>query len=447
MIASPERSRSQRMFAALVVPLLLGTFYLVDHTWDASRYFELEFDGTENVTADRLQAVDSTTTAARFMLAGFAAVGLLLPAPVRLDFRKPLLWTLVLYYGWLGCSPLWSVEPRHTLFKLAVLLIFLFTAFGISRQLSSDALLRVLAACCCGFIAIGFVAELAQGTFQPWRGDYRFTGTVHPNTQSVYAAIICLAGFLLYRGDQSWSTNIRAMVLILFGVVILLLTKSRTAVGAMLIGIVALQLVRLRGRQRVYLLLGVVTLAVVGVTLVSALGNRARSQLGSAAALGRDDDVTTLTGRLPLWEELMDRIAERPVLGYGYLGFWDAERVEDLGETFQWEIPHGHNLYLDVLLDGGVIGLFLLLLLDVTVVATAARRYQRTLDAGGLLVVGLLFFALVHGFGESIFKLTTFPTFALLTLIFGLLWEPRRGAEEREVESAADHCPREAVLA
>ncbi len=132
--------------------------------------------------------------------------------------------------------------------------------------------------------------------------------------------------------------------------------------------------------------------------------------------------------------------------GYGYLGFWDAERVEELGETFQWEIPHGHNLYLDVMLDGGLIALVLLLLLDITVIATAARLYRHTLDAAGLLVIGLLFFALVHGFGESIFKLTTFPTFALLTLMFGLLWEPRRPEAEIDETIATERSPREAVL-
>ncbi len=295
MVTPPAR-RSPRLFAALVVPLLLGTFYIVDHTWDASSYFDLEFDGTENVTADRLQEVDSGTTSARLLLAGFAAIGLLMPAPVSIGFRKPLLWTLVLYYGWLGCSLLWSVEPRHTLFKLAVLVILLFTALGISRQFTSVGLLRVLTACCCGFIAIGFAAEIAQGTFQPWRGDYRFTGTVHPNTQSVYAAIICLAGLVTYRGDQSFSANLKAVAFITFGSLILLLTKSRTAVGALLIGIVALQMVRLHGRSRLYVLLGVVTLAIGGVTVVSALGSRAQSQLGTAAALGRDEDVTTLTG-------------------------------------------------------------------------------------------------------------------------------------------------------
>ena len=73
--------------------------------------------------------------------------------------------------------------------------------------------------------------------------------------------------------------------------------------------------------------------------------------------MGRSEDMTTLTGRVPLWDELLHEVGKRPLWGHGYLAFWDAEQVEYLSDLLKWEIPHGHNMYIDVLIDGGIVAL------------------------------------------------------------------------------------------
>jgi hypothetical protein len=89
------------------------------------------------------------------------------------------------------------------------------------------------------------------------------------------------------------------------------------------------------------------------------LGSQATSKAGEIASMGRGEDMTTLTGRIPLWEMLLEAIADSPIVGHGYLAYWDDEQVEYLSSTLRWEIPHGHNMYLVLTLDGGLIALAL----------------------------------------------------------------------------------------
>jgi exopolysaccharide production protein ExoQ len=85
--------------------------------------------------------------------------------------------------------------------------------------------------------------------------------------------------------------------------------------------------------------------------------------------LGKD---MTLTGRTPLWEFLFEeKIPQRPVLGYGFHGFWQPWRGPDnpaansisgelqmpSGDGF-WKPPHAHNGFIEVILDLGYVGFF-----------------------------------------------------------------------------------------
>ncbi|MEN0644950.1 O-antigen ligase family protein [Alkalicoccobacillus gibsonii] len=73
-------------------------------------------------------------------------------------------------------------------------------------------------------------------------------------------------------------------------------------------------------------------------------------------SLGRDP---TLTGRTVLWGFLLDLIHEKPISGYGYQAFWLGEEGKysnAINNFFNWTFPHGHNGYLDLLLQIGLIG-------------------------------------------------------------------------------------------
>jgi exopolysaccharide production protein ExoQ len=88
-------------------------------------------------------------------------------------------------------------------------------------------------------------------------------------------------------------------------------------------------------------------------------------------ALGRD---LTLTGRTGIWEVLFDKILNRLWLGYGYKGFWrdmDGESADVWYGTF-FMSPNGHNGYLDLVLDLGLVGLGIFVLSFISAVARSA---------------------------------------------------------------------------
>ena len=53
-------------------------------------------------------------------------------------------------------------------------------------------------------------------------------------------------------------------------------------------------------------------------------------------------------------------VEQRPILGYGYGGFWTPSHISEISEGEKWGIPNSHSAYLDNLLMLGVVGLIVL---------------------------------------------------------------------------------------
>jgi O-antigen ligase len=77
----------------------------------------------------------------------------------------------------------------------------------------------------------------------------------------------------------------------------------------------------------------------------------------------------TLTGRTEIWALVIERIAERPLLGYGWMAFWGAYEANPIAADVpltSWIsgvfLNSGHNGYLDMALEAGLIGLVLSIL-------------------------------------------------------------------------------------
>ena len=72
--------------------------------------------------------------------------------------------------------------------------------------------------------------------------------------------------------------------------------------------------------------------------------------------LGRS---ATLTGRTRIWQMSLDNIAQRPWLGYGFGAFWRSGEVEarTMWQILHWIVPHAHNLWLEIGLELGIVGM------------------------------------------------------------------------------------------
>lgn len=113
--------------------------------------------------------------------------------------------------------------------------------------------------------------------------------------------------------------------------------------------------------------------------------------------IGKDP---TLTGRTEIWTYVIQDIWMKPLLGWGYFGFWHADNPTALAISVavHWMVPNAHNGLLECLLNVGVLGtaLFAFILIRTLVLAIRCLRTpERTLAIStiscclGILLVGV----------------------------------------------------------
>jgi exopolysaccharide production protein ExoQ len=114
---------------------------------------------------------------------------------------------------------------------------------------------------------------------------------------------------------------------------------------------------------------------------------------GILAVLGKNPD---LTGRVEIWAILASMAQDRPMLGYGYGGFWvfggSGQTVwQTLGRDPS-DAVHGHNGYLELIVECGVVGLGFLLWFLFTVFRKAWSYWIATRNIWPLSLVLFLCF-------------------------------------------------------
>ncbi len=103
--------------------------------------------------------------------------------------------------------------------------------------------------------------------------------------------------------------------------------------------------------------------------------------------------------RFQVWIASLNLISERPVFGYG-AGFYT---VQTLLHAQNIAPPHAHNLYLQVMLEGGVIALALMLWIILSSIAKGVLMLRK----GAVPLLGLC--AVAYGGAFIIVSLTDFP--------------------------------------
>lgn len=180
---------------------------------------------------------------------------------------------------------------------------------------------------------------------------------------------------------------------------------SKSALLAFSIGIgflLFIQILRSRPKYvRRYLLgAGILSTIVFLGTIFAIEGFSSKSFLAlGVEASGRD---ITLTGRTELWENILNIASDHPVLGVGYGSFWVGDLGNDLWERLSWRPSSGHNGYLDVYVELGLVGVFLLLLIIISGFKQIVWTLKSNFEYVGFRLVFLLVI-LFHNISESSF--------------------------------------------
>jgi hypothetical protein len=184
-------------------------------------------------------------------------------------------------------------------------------------------------------------------------------------------------------------------------VVCLLLAQSATvafAVVAVAI-IAALILAWVRWRGAVFYRIFALTLAAGAVAIALILANWP----AVAEFLGRE---AGMAARVVIWERVVALALQSPFVGVGYLGYWMpwVPPFDGLGQVGDTLYLHAHNVWLDVFLQLGLVGVLLWTAIQSRALANClgtmyrSPRAQYALNAAPLLIWVALF---VQGLTES----------------------------------------------
>ncbi|MBW4679515.1 MAG: O-antigen ligase family protein [Microcoleus vaginatus WJT46-NPBG5] len=155
--------------------------------------------------------------------------------------------------------------------------------------------------------------------------------------------------------------------------------------------------------------ISVVLFMIVSTILVVFISDNLESIV--VGGLGKD---LTLTGRTEFWPQIIDKINQRPLLGYGSASFWQPWRgLADPGGDIivaktQFKPPHSHNGFLDLALQLGWVGLGLFILSFFNNLAKAVTYLTRTkLPEAGLPLVFLTYTIMTNLTETGLFGVTS----------------------------------------
>lgn len=241
--------------------------------------------------------------------------------------------------------------------------------------------------------------------------------------RTMLALWMLLAAFFLFRAGSATAYACAAAAAVVL-VVALLMRRTKTP----------------GGRTRLYVVfIGGAVVAALAVWLL---------QKPLLALLGRSADLTGRSDKI--WEKVLERAAEHPIFGNGFSSPWVpfdpafAGWIEDHGIT----VFHAHNMWLDVLMQLGVVGVVLVALAYLSLLwrswffaidrprwdLQADRSYSALTLLPSLFTVVLL----VQGYAEST-PIMLWGWMLLVLLSFKIKSVPLVGVGLSERQRVTDH--------
>ena len=270
-------------------------------------------------------------------------------------------------------SVLWSQYPLNSLRRSVSLTVCIFFGLYLHDRIGLEGMLRLFTrvAVLLAFLSIAVyfaVPSVGHDTAEGYGDALR--GVFASKNGAGMAMMLAIAN-LLYLGSRQGANRAVAIggIVVAFGT--LLLTQSATSL------VIALALIAVGSRlwvrsPQARLVHG----AVLAAGLLIAVFSMVFWPDAIFSVAGRD---ASLTGRVPLWEEVFKLFRARFLLGYGYSGFWNANShdVQYLWRVIGWTAPNAHNGYLDIMLQLGVVGLFLYMFAWGKILVGAVRQVTR----------------------------------------------------------------------
>ena len=305
-------------------------------------------------------------------------IALAITKPWKTLLRMPL--PLALLLALMALSVAWSQYRSATWLGLGVQFGATIFALFLANQFGWRQLLNIFANTVRFILASSLVFELWAAFFGPIKPLFpNYSGDEPPASAYYWSqgqlfdgdriqgivgnanliAFTAVFGMLLFLVEYIVTHKNRMLPLVSLLLAVLMAALAKSAgmtLAIFLVGFAALIAILAEGRDRstrhaIYRY-GLWSLLAVGV-----LGLIYRAELFEM--LGRSSDAS---GRFYIWGEVLDLIWEKPLEGWGWIGYWipGVEPFEGLIVINGVPMYQAHNAYLDTWLQLGLIGLVLL---------------------------------------------------------------------------------------
>lgn len=404
----------------------------------AENYFPIDVMANENSTD--LQAAILQGSIVRqigYPIIGLIGIVWLMRArDTRLAWRSPLALTCFSLVLWCALSISWAEEPEIAGKRFFAFLLMITGAAGAAAFWSRAEILKFISLSGAANLTFGVVGEIALGNFTPWVSDYRFAGTLTWNTQGFCCLLVALSSLAASDSDRRYKVIFR--LLALYGLIFLILTKSRSAMLGFVVGFLVYYLLTRSVTAKAWVA-SVLSISALVLYMSGAMG----SLIGFLSRNGEGAD--SLTGRVPMWELALVFVKRRPITGYGYHDFWTIANVDYFSSEFHWTVSAAHNGYLETLLTLGYVGLCLHVLVLVLGIIRGAYLFKVSRRPMFALAAAILAVFLVVGILEADVLWSPSPyNFGVTLLLWSLCLEK---ASSSDLESVPVFVTRVADLA
>lgn len=351
-----------------------------------------------------------------FLASGIVAVARNVQWSRLLSENRP----MMTMYAFFALSILWSDNPAGSFTRWAKdagLLVVISIFLSEKDRLESMRAVYFRAACIflpLSIVLIRYYPELGRAYHVT--GEMLLTGLAQQKNglgQSVMT--LCLFVAWDYTHTSKRRAAWQKIILMLMGAWLLYISDSQTAVVCAVLGsalIVRPYWLASSKLINVLVLTSVITFVII-LPIQSQLGWLIRP---ISELVGRD---ATFTGRDETWKAIVDHRAA-PFLGAGFSNFWGTKAAIEIRSSLQTPIVTAHNSYLDIYLDGGLVGLVLLLATFLNATLSLCARMSRQKDyvaEYSRIRFALLITAMTYGLTETVFARPSILWFtALLAL-------------------------------
>jgi O-antigen ligase len=333
-------------------------------------------------------------------------------------------WILTVY---ILQSHIWSDYPSETftggraIWQMTSFGLYLASRFSLKEQVQLLAMTFGFGALSSAFFAIAspYIGQHSWDHPGAWKGIYDYK-----NTLGSMMVMGSLAYFLLPIDHLITPIRKRigfllklAGIVISLAVVLLSTSKTSLVIYFLLVAILIFYgKYRWQGKLTViYLDMTVLFLGCFGTIVLT-------NWINILSSLGKD---YTMSGRTLMWEVMLMRIEDRPWLGYGRGAFWmkgtkyPIEVGNSVASTFI--APHGHNGFLDLVLDLGLIGLALFLISFIIAFSRSLKRAYAVESSPDLWPLAFLLFLAMNNMMESyLLRLTNIYWVLYVTVAFSV---------------------------